>query len=162
MASPEDRLQQLEARVEHMENVEAIRRLLARYCKALDERDVAAMTPLWSRDAVVIARPWALEFRGAQALMSFYSEYFKGPWIEPRHNYTNEYIERDGDGYKAFCYFHETLARDQHSVMGWGTWVDRFVREDGVWKFSRREINVMALAPISRGWAGPDKIMDLS
>lgn len=161
MASLEERVQQLEYRLEHLENVEAIRALLARYCNALDERDVAAMTLLWSRDAVLIVRPWSLEFKGAKAVMDFYSEYFKGPWIEPRHNCANEYIEPCGDGYKSFSYFHETLARDQLSVMGWGTWADQFVRENNVWKFARRDINVMVLAPISRGWVGRHKIMDL-
>jgi len=161
MSSVEDRLQQLESRLEHLENLEAIRSLLARYCKSLDERDVAAITPLWSRDAVLIVRPWSLEFKGVKAVMDFYSEYFKGPWIEPRHNGANENIKRNGDSYESFSYFHETLARDQLSVMGWGTWADRFVREDDLWKFARREITVMALAPISRGWVGPGKIMDL-
>jgi hypothetical protein len=161
MASVEDRLQQMESRLEHLESIEQIRGLLARYCKSLDERDVAAMTPLWAREAVLEIRPWSLEFKGARAVMEFYAEYFKGPWIEPRHNCANESIERDGYGYKSFSYFHETLARDQLSVMGWGTWVDRFVREDNVWKFAKREINVMVLAPISRGWVGAGKIMDL-
>jgi SnoaL-like protein len=157
----EERLQQLESRFEHLENVEAIRSLLARYCKALDERDVAAMTALWSHDAVLIVRPWKLEFKGAKAVVDFYTAYFQGPWIEPRHNCANEHIERSGNGYKSFSYFHETLAREQLSVIGWGTWTDHFVHEEGVWKFARREIDVMALAPISRGWVGPDKIMDL-
>jgi hypothetical protein len=119
------------------------------------------MTPLWSRDAVLIVRPWKLDLRGAKAIMDFYVEYFKGPWVQPRHNCANEYIERHGRGYESFSYFHETLARDQLSVMGWGTWTDQFVQEDGMWKFGRREIDVMVLAPISRGWAGSDKIMDL-
>jgi len=161
MPSLDERLQQLESRLEHLENVESIRSLLARYCKALDERDLEAMVPLWSRDAVLVVRPWSLEFNGAKAIEDFYAAYFKGAWIEPRHNCANEHIEGSGDGYKAFSYFHETLARDQHSVVGWGTWVDRLTRQDGVWRFARREINVMVLAPISRGWVGPDKIMDL-
>jgi len=156
-----EHLQRLESRLEHLENLEAIRLLLSRYCKALDERDIAAMTPLWSRDAVLIVRPWKLEFHGTKAVLDFFSGYFSGPWIEPRHNCANEYIERSGDGYKSFSYFHETLARDQLSVIGWGTWTDQLICEDGVWKFAKREINVMALTPVSRGWAGADKIMDL-
>jgi hypothetical protein len=159
--SVEKRLRHLEGRLEDLENRDAIRCLLSRYCKALDERDVASMTLLWSCDAVLTVRPWKLEFLGANAIMEFYSAYFKGPWIQPRHNCANEYIERSGDGYKSFSYFHETLARDQLSVVGWGTWTDQFVQEDGMWKFGRREIDVMVLAPISRGWVGPDKIMDL-
>jgi SnoaL-like domain len=162
MASVEQRLEQLETRLAELENVEAIRRLLARYCKALDERNIHLMAPLWSREAVLIVRPWGYEFSSADAIVKFYSDYFQGPWIEPRHNCANEYIERDGEGYASFSYFHETLARDQDSVMGWGTWVDRFCCEDGVWKFSRREINVIALTPISKGWAMADKIMSLA
>lgn len=159
--SVEERLRRLESHLEDLENRDAIRCLLSRYCKALDERDAAAMTLLWSCDSVLTVHPWKLEFLGAKAIMEFYSAYFKGPWIQPRHNCANEYIERSGDGYKSFSYFHETLARDQVSVVGWGTWTDQFVQEDGMWKFARREIDVMVLAPISRGWVGPDKIMDL-
>ncbi len=159
--SLEERVKHLESRLEELENRDAIRCLLSRYCKSLDERDVAAMTPLWSHDATLIVRPWKLEFRGVKAIMDFYAVYFKGPWIQPRHNCANEYIERNGRGYKSFSYFHETLARDQLSVMGWGTWTDQFVHEEGMWKFEKREIDVMVLTPISRGWVGPDKIMDL-
>jgi hypothetical protein len=162
MSSLEEQLRQLQERVDHLESLEAIRKVLAIYCKAVDERDCPPLTPLWAHDAALLVRPWSLEFRGARAIMEFYCEYSKGPWIEPRHNYTNEWIQREGDGYTSFCYFHETPARDQHSVIGWSTWVDRFVSEDSAWKFARREIDVMALAPISSGWAGAAKIMDLS
>ena len=161
LSSVEERLRALEARVEELESVESVRRLLARYCKALDERDADAMAPLWCRNAVVTVQPWNVACHGKDAIMQFFSEYFRGPWIEPRHNYCNENIESDADNYKSFCYFHETLSREEHSVVGWGTWTDRFSREDGVWKFSRRDIYVMALTPISRGWAMQDKIMPL-
>ncbi len=161
MTSLEQRLEQLEGRIESLEDREDIREALSRYAKALDERNLPEMSKLWSREAVLIVRPWGYEFQGYQAIVDFYEQYFKSDWIAPRHNGANESIERDGSGYKAFSYFFETLSRGEHSVVGWGTWVDRFVREDGVWKFSLREINVMVLAPIAKGWAAADKIMDL-
>ena len=66
MSALEERLAQLESKIEHLETLETIRGILARYCKALDDRDAAAMSPFWAKDAVLLTHPWPLEFHGAQ------------------------------------------------------------------------------------------------
>ena len=161
MSALEERLAQLESKIEHLETLETIRGILARYCKALDDRDAAAMSPFWAKDAVLLTHPWPLEFHGAQAIVNFYSEYFKVPERETRHNYSNEIIERSGENYTSFSYFNETMARGEQSVIGWGTYSDVFCRESDYWKFKQREITVLALTPITRGWALKDKVMNL-
>jgi ketosteroid isomerase-like protein len=162
MSAPlEERMQQLEARVRNIENIEDIRRVLALYPKALDARDAGLMATMFSRDVQLVVVPWNVDIQGHGAVMDFFVQYFKSDWKDPRHNYANEHITPEGDGYHSFCYFHETLARGTESVVGWGTWEDRFVLEDGKWKIGRRLITVMALTPITRGWAMPDKIMPL-
>lgn len=161
MSALEERVARLESQIEHLENLENIRSILARYCKALDDRDAAAMSSFWAKDAVLLTHPWLLEFHGAEAIVNFYSDYFKVPERETRHNYSNEIIERSGESYTSFSYFNETMARGEQSVIGWGTYADVFCREDGMWKFRRREITVLALTPINRGWAMKDKVMSL-
>lgn len=162
MSASDNRFSLLEHRIEHLENLEAIRSLLARYCKALDERDAATMASFWTGDAVLLTHPWPLEFHGAAAISNFYTEYFKIPGRETRHTYSNELIERYTEGYRSFSYFNETMARGEQSVIGWGTYRDELRRESGVWKFQRREITVLALTPVTRGWAMKDKVMDLT
>ena len=46
-------------------------------------------------------------------------------------------------------------------MIGWGTYSDVFCRESDIWKFKQREITVLALTPITRGWALKDKVMNL-
>lgn len=160
-AALDDRMRRLERRLAELEDREAIRGTLSLYSKAVDARDAAGLAPLFARDAHVRVAPWGVDVHGHDAVMDFFRAYFEGEWQEPRHNRANEVIERDGDGYRAFSYFHETLVRGEQSVVGWGTWDDRFVCEDGCWKFGERVITILALTPIDRGWAGPDKIMGL-
>jgi ketosteroid isomerase-like protein len=157
----ETRLQQMEARVRNLENIEEVRRVLGLYCKALDARDAQAMGALLSRDVQLVVVPWNVDIKGHKGVMEFFVQYFQSDWKEPRHNCANESITPEGDGYHSFCYFHETLSRGEDSVLGWGTWEDRCVLEDGRWKIGRRLITVMALTPITRGWAMADKIMPL-
>ena len=157
----EKRLARLEARLAELEDTEAVRKLLAAYSKAVDARDAGALSPLLARDVRVVVTPWEVDVRGHHEVMDFFLAYFKSEWKEPRHHYANEIIERAGDEYTAFSYFHETLSRGDQSVMGWGTWKDRFVFEDGRWKFAERAIKILALTPVDQGWAGPHRIMDL-
>lgn len=157
----EDRLAVLERRLAELEDIEAVRKLLARYSKAVDARDAQALAPLFAREVRVVVTPWGVDVRGHAAVMEFFVAYFQSEWKAPRHHYANELIERAGAGYTAFSYFHETLSRGTQSVVGWGTWMDRLVFEDGRWTFAERLIEILALTPVERGWAGPDRIMAL-
>lgn len=162
MASIENRWQQLESRLRQLENMELIRRTLAQYCRALDARDLKTMSTLFSRDAELVVDPWSLEFRGHQAIIEFYDQYFHWDLEGARHYYANEHIEADGDGYKSVCYFHEIVARGSDSFVGWGTYRDTFMLEQGVWRFRRKLITILALTPIDKGWARADKIVQFS
>jgi len=157
----DDRLKRLERRLAELEDREAIRNVLSLYSKTVDARDAEGLAPLLSRDVRVQVTPWGVDVRGFDDVMEFFRAYFQTDWKEPRHNRANEVIECDGVGYRVFSYFHETLWRGDESVVGWGTWDDRFVFEDGRWKFRERVITIMALTPIAKGWAGPDRIMGL-
>ena len=160
-ATLEERMSRLERRLAELEDLEAIRRVLSLYSKTVDARDAAGLAPLLAREVRVRVTPWGVDVRGHADVMGFFRAYFQSDWKEPRHNRANEVIERDGAGYRAFSYFHETLRRGAESVVGWGTWDDRFVFEDGCWKFGERLITILALTPVDKGWAGPDRIMGL-
>lgn len=159
MASMKDRLQEIESRIHHLENLQFIRNVLAQYCRALDARDIEMMSSLFCQDAKLSVIPWSLEFRGHTAVIEFFDQYFHSDWKNPRHYYANEYIEADGDGYRSFSYFHETIERGSDSIIGWGTWEDRFALEEGRWKFKEKVVTILALTPIDKGWAMTDKIM---
>lgn len=161
MPTPDERVEQLEARLRRMEDMEAVRRLLGIYCSALDARDGRTMETLFALDARLAVPTWNLDFQGREAIMRFYEDYFQMEWKDPRHYCANIVIEPEGSGYKSFAYFHETASRGTESVIGWGTLEDVLTYEDNAWKFSSRIITVLALTPITKGWAGPDRVMAL-
>jgi len=154
----EQRLAQAEARLLELESVEAIRRLLARYCRALDARDLMNLSTLFARDAHLVVTPWNVDVRSRDAITEFYRQFFATPAQDDRHYAVNQIIEKYGDGYRSFCYFHATEVQGSQSIVGWGTYEDRLIQEDGQWKFAERRITIHVLTPIEKGWAGPDKI----
>ena len=157
--SIEERLALLEQRLQQQESVEEIRAVLGNYCKAIDARDPAALQELLCRDMKMKVTPWPIDLKGRDAVMAFFHDYFLSEWKSPRHNCANEVITPNAGGFHSFCYFHETLSRGDESVVGWGTFEDQFVLEDGRWKLAERFVTILALTPTTRGWAMPDKIM---
>lgn len=156
----EKRLAELESRLLHLENIEAVRRGIAGYCRALDANDLSAMSSLFAQKARLRIVPWHIEVIGHDAIVDFYQQFFAGPMKNYRHYTANTIIERDGQGYRAISYFHETTERGSESLIGWGTYEHVFVFEQGNWRIAEKLVTILALTPIEKGWAGPEKIVE--
>ena len=161
MSSIEERLRRIEVQIQQLSDVEAVRKNLAEYCKAVDTKNIDLLASLFSQDMDLSVSPWSFEFHGRDAIIDFYTKAFLDT-DGSRHNCVNEVIESSADGgYKSSCYFHSTIAIGPESLVGWGNYDDTFVLEDGVLKFKKKVITVMVLTPLKAGWAGPDKIMSV-
>ena len=161
MASIEERLQQIEAQIRQLNDLEAVRKNLAAYCKAVDTKNIELLGSLFSRDMELSVSPWSFDFQGRDAVIDFYTKAFQDT-DGSRHNCVNEIIEAvEGGEYRSSCYFHSTVAIGSESLIGWGNYDDTFVVEDGVLKFRKKLITVMVLVPLKAGWAGPDKIVSV-
>jgi ketosteroid isomerase-like protein len=160
-SSTEERMTALERRLKHLEDVAAIRHVLVRYCHAFDTYDLETLSGLFAADATLKVVPWGVEVAGRDAITEFYRPFLTPGAEEARHNCANISIEAAGDSYRSFCYFHETAARDGQSLIGWGTYEDVLTQEAGAWKFQHRLITILALTPIEKGWAGPDKVISV-
>lgn len=160
MSDANERIARLEARLARLEDLESIRQLTSRYCTAVDNKDIAALAPLFARDAVFTVAPWGLGATGHADIVAFYARAFQdsGP---TRHYLTNERIEPDGDGYRSTCYFQNAVAVEPKSLRGWGVYEDRFVREDGAWKFARKQVTVQVLGPFDQDWNAAGEVTDV-
>lgn len=161
MSSLEARLQTVEERLQHLDNLDTVRRVMAEYCRAIDTGDIKTVEALFSRDAELTVVPWGLECKGRDSIVGFYRQFFQSEMKNGRHYLANEIIDHDGEGYRSFCYFHETVEREGDSLVGWGTYEHAFIHEDGTWKMCKKRITIMVLASIHKGWAGPEKIATL-
>lgn len=158
--SIENRVQQIQKDIRELKDFEAVRNNLAMYCKAVDNKSIEQLSALFARDVEFSVRPWGFDFQGHDAVIEFYTGAFKDT-DESRHYIANEVIEPCEGGYRSSCYFHSTIAAGSESLVGCGNYDDRFVWEDGVLKFQEKKITVKVLTPLAKGWAGPEKIVDV-
>jgi hypothetical protein len=134
-----------ETRLQRLEDIEQIRRLLIAYGKHLDRRDFAAYAALFARDGV-----WDGGFgssTGPAEIQAMLEKAMPSPLIEGGqmnfHVMTSMDIEVEGDRGKAWSRwtFVGQDVEKRPQVLFAGRYDDELVREDGRWKFQRRTVS---------------------
>jgi len=136
----------LEARVRRLEDLEAIRRLLLDYRRHLDGKDFRAYADLFAAEGEFIAGPdGAIRARGPEAIFALVDG-MRGTLLTDRggddvHVAVNEVIELEGDrAHVASTWVYLIRGEgDVPEVSKVGHYDDVVTREDGRWKFLRRE-----------------------
>jgi 3-phenylpropionate/cinnamic acid dioxygenase small subunit len=130
------------------EDYEAIRRLSYEYTFLLDEGDFDAVAALLAEaELQPVMRGVASEpLTGAAAIRAFYADQVVVHDGDPRtrHVISNHAIAVTGDEATARCYFTVLMkppGEPYQTVVG-GQYRDRFVREDGRWRFAAKAIQV--------------------
>ena len=135
----------LEARVQKLEDQEAIRNLLIEYGHDLDTLDLVAYSNLFAKEGTW--KGGIGSAKGPAAILAMLQKATaKAPPYDPLkvrsfHMMTNAYIQVDGDrakGRSKWTFFGRT---DDNKVVPRlaGHYDDTFIREDGKWKFLSRE-----------------------
>jgi uncharacterized protein (TIGR02246 family) len=149
-----------DARLKELEDRQAIHELLINYGRTLDARDFAGFERLFARDAEYgggrggMARgPAAIRARLEAALKVNAAPAPGRDW----HFLFNETIEVHGDeatalSMGAFFVRGDGNKLESNSI---ATYTDLLVREDGVWKFKRRELGAGPRAAAGAGVAPP-------
>jgi uncharacterized protein (TIGR02246 family) len=136
----------LNARVRALEDREAIRTLWAEYGRTLDARDFVAFSQLFARDGEFVGGPGS-PARGPAAIGAFLEKAIGTNYPNSKgrnfHLYFNESIEVQGDtgtGVSKGGFVMATADNSKADFLLLATYRDQFVREDGKWKFKRREV----------------------
>lgn len=146
----------LEARVQRLEDVESIRRLLERYVELNEARDYAGYAQLFARGGELALRVGSA--RGPAAIRELLEKNFgganaaRGPRPGSSHLLTSMRIDVTGDRATAFCRWTllSPLENGRQEVAGKGHYQDELVREEGQWKFSKRTIVTDRANPAGR------------
>lgn len=130
----------LAARLQRLEDVEEIQRLLLDYGRFLDSRDLAAYSRLFAKDG-----EWVGGFGSARGPAGIQAFMEKNLGTGPNrgntyHILSNFVIEVKGDSATAWSrWTFVTPGADGKPVISQsGRYDDTLVREDGRWKFKRR------------------------
>jgi uncharacterized protein (TIGR02246 family) len=145
----------LAARVQRQEDTEEIRTLLVNYGRYLDAHDFAAYSHLFAKDGEWVGGFGTVKGPAAIEALMVKSLGTPGQPSGTYHLLTNFVIDIHGDTATAWSrWSFVTPGADKKPAMAQGgRYEDKLIREDGHWKFSRRE----ALVDIPRGGPVPEK-----
>jgi uncharacterized protein (TIGR02246 family) len=137
-AAPTDR--QLATRTQRIEDVQEIERLLLTYGRTLDARDFKAYSSLFAKDGVWSGGTGTVQ--GPAAIQALMQKAIPGP--NTAHNYhvlSNFVIDVNGDTATAWSRWQFMVPGPNNTAVAAqsGRYDDTLVREDGRWKFKRRE-----------------------
>ncbi|TSB02469.1 nuclear transport factor 2 family protein [Sphingorhabdus contaminans] len=124
----------LEARIDRLESLDAIRQLAAKYSLALDMRDMDAMVNLFEENVRV-----GKDARGRQALRAYMDGTLRSPFTGTSHHIGGHIIEFDDpDHAHGICYSKNEHETGDEWVIMQMMYADNYVRMDGRWYFARR------------------------
>src|SRR5207249_5438542 len=147
-------LEALERRIRRLEDLEEIKQLKARYAAYCDAPyDADALAELFTADAV-----WDGGLLGYNAGREAIRQFFRGSSQRisfALHHIVSPLIAIDGDTAQRTWYLLQTCpyAQGNQAVWGAATYHDRYVREQGVWKFQHVRIVSHSWTPFEEGWA---------
>jgi uncharacterized protein (TIGR02246 family) len=148
------RLEQIERRLQALEDAEAIRNLKARYAALCDRQyDADGIAALFTEDALWES-PGLGRFEGREAIRNF----FRGAsaiFSFAIHYSLNGHVEVDGDMARARWYLFMpcTLAAGNRTM--WRASIDHetYARVDGTWMFRSKRSEPLMNVPFETGWA---------
>ncbi|MCS6925596.1 MAG: nuclear transport factor 2 family protein [Candidatus Binatia bacterium] len=147
--------EELARRVQTLEDIEAIKKLKARYCAYCDDGyDADGIASLFTPDGVWDGGPFG-KYEGQEAIRTFFrgaSQIF--PFA--LHYVTNPLIEVEGQHATGRWYLLQpaTLAEGEQRKAVWlaARYEEEYVKVHGEWKFKRLTVSPAFLTPFDQGW----------
>jgi ketosteroid isomerase-like protein len=148
------RLEEIERRLQMLEDAESIRNLKARYAALCDNQyDADGIASLFTEDAVWES-PALGRFEGRDAIRNFFRG-ASGIFSFAIHYSLNGHIEVDGDTARARWYLFMpcTVAAGNQAVWRAGVDHETYARVDGTWMFRHKRSEPLMSVPFETGWA---------
>ena len=141
-------VQSLLARIDQLENKEAIRALRARYHELVNEDQGPRLYELFAPDASVVynGRP---EVRGRQAIRRFFETF---PVQHARQFMHQHEIQLQGERATGYCYLDGRPVSQGKSLYVVGRFDDEYIRLDGQWLFQRVVLTVHYMIEAAERW----------
>jgi ketosteroid isomerase-like protein len=147
-------LEELARRIQVLEDIEAIKKLKARYCAYCDNNyDADGLASLFTEDAVWDGGERLGRSVGREAIRSFFQGSSKRlPFAI--HHVTNPFIEVQGDTATGRWYLFQPCTRAAENRAVWlaARYEEEYVRVGGEWKFRRMNIFPAFYTPYDKGW----------
>jgi len=160
MSAPVNAETTLAARLQSLEDREAIRELQATYCFLVDDGRFEELAQRWfTQDARCefgdthgLLTPFVSN--GQSEILAFYTGVVATLLAGMCHTVHNQRIIIEGDAARGECYFELTAAHPAtgECVVGAGRYIDRYRRTEQGWQVSERIARIFHMAPLEEGW----------
>ncbi len=152
----EARLTALEAQLQHLSDIEAVRQLRHRYHQCINEGACDEIPLLFTEDG------W-LDFSyigkatGRATLTKFFAAM---PRVLPfiKQFIHNHMVSIEGDRASAVSYMEARTINNGEAFIVAGRYDDECVRQDGEWKFKSMVFEAYYTLPYNEGWAQDDRL----
>jgi len=149
-------LESLARRVARLEAIEIAKVTAARYGRACDAKDVAALREEVFTPDVVLRVPGS-ERQGIDAVAEFYAAAFASEPGIRRHFMVNHMAELDDGGAVHMDSYFWFVSQDRESVIGWGGYRDVIVIDGGAGRIRDKTILIDVYSTLDAGWALGDR-----
>ncbi len=155
------KLEELEARIRKLEDIEEIRKLKATYCYLCDAglgdpKNRDELISHFTRNARVdFGLGEGSQFTGPEGLKIFFGEVVPGSVSFCMHMVHNPIIEVNGEKATGRWYYEAPTTDMNTGKAQWmaGTYFEEYVRENGEWKWSSIRTEWKYISPYDEGWA---------
>ena len=144
----------LEKRLTILEDIEAIKRLKARYCEICDDdHNPELITTLFADDGIWEGEGIAPQ-RGHVAIRALFQK-FQQRISFSQHNVFNPRIEVKGNRATGTWYFLGPFTFRHDNGARWiaARYDDDYVKVNGVWLYQHLRATIRMVAPYEKGWA---------
>jgi len=143
----------LEERIQILEDREAIKELVANYCRGVDGRNEELFMSVFHDDACYNIGGAFGDASGRDEIKGMLHALWAA-FTEMHHWATNVVIELDGDSARAFVNADVTGTDNKgRALMFAASYIDQLTRVDGTWKFSVRDIDLHYMTPVLEPWS---------
>lgn len=147
MTDHSDEIAELRSRVQRLEDREEIRELIARYGRAVDDRDWDALRAQYTPDAIFDSA--AGRSVGADAIIDYYAERTSAYVASYHYPHSSELTFVDDDHATGVVCAHAELTIEGDTVMVALRYQDDYRRTDGRWRFHERNTNLLYVLKLS-------------
>lgn len=146
-------LEELALRIQVLEDIEAIKKLKARYCGAADGRSEDGFVGCFSEDATWDGGNFG-RYEGREAIRGFFRS-IPDALSFAVHYVMNPQIEVNGDRATGRWYLLEPctmLEGGEQAAWGSASYDEEYVKEGGEWKIAKLTLAPTFWTPFDQGW----------
>ncbi len=142
-------LADLSARISRVEDQLELRALVARYARAMDERDLQTLETLFTRDAQLLTRDRAMNLAGRDAIVADLGERLRelGPTNHFCHDHLLEFDAEDTDYAFGTLNAHAEIALGGRAMLAAIRYEDSYRRTESRWRFASRVASYFYFVP---------------